>query len=124
MSEEQRSTEISNPILGSIKVFGMDPNTLFTVLGFAGVCIIGSFIWTHMADANAKDLAIAASNKEIAQTLKDSNKEIAQTLKDNQKETAGILREMARATREQNCLLAIDQAKRATMVEFCKRLAQ
>ena len=124
MSEEQKGVEISNPTLGSIRVFGMDPNMLFTVLGFVAACIAGSFLWTHMAEAGKNDAAIIASNKEVATALKESNKEVAAALKDAQKETASILREMARATREQNCLLAIDQTKRAQMVDFCKRLAQ
>ena len=124
MAEEQRGAEITNPVLGSIKVFGMDPNMLFTVLGFAGTIGIGTFLWFHNKEADARDAVQIKSTAEVAQVLKDNNKEIAQTLKESNKELANILREMAKSTREQNCLLAIDQTKRAQMVEFCKRLSQ
>ena len=113
----EQGVEISNPTLGSIKVFGMSPNTLFTVFTFVTSTAAAVFLYMHIDEAHG-------SGKEIAQAIQKSNKEMADAIKESQKETSSILREMAKNTREQNCLLAIDQNKRAQMVEFCKRLAQ
>ena len=117
MSEEQRGVEIENPVLGKLKVFGMDPNTLFTVLGFAITCVVAAFLWTHSSEA--KD-----AGKDVAQVLKESNKEIAQILKETNRETTQILKEMARANREQNCLLSVPLEKRQQMADTCRRIAQ
>lgn len=123
MAEETRGAEITSP-LGSIKVFGMDPNTLFTVLTFAGMIGLGVFLWFHNKEADARDLTQVKASNEVAQVLKDNNKEIAQTLKESNKELTSILREMARANREQNCLLAQPQERRQQMTDTCKRIAQ
>lgn len=121
---EQRGAEISNPVFGSIKVFGMDPNTLFTVLSFAGTIGIGVFLWFHNKEADARDAAQVKASNEVAQVLKENNKDIANTLKESNKELAAILREMARANREQNCLLALPPDRRPAMADTCKRIAQ
>ena len=113
----EQGLELSNPTLGSIKVFGMSPNTLFTVFTFIATTAAAMLLFTHIEEAKG-------GGKEVAQAIKDTNKENAAVARENQKETTSILREMAKATREQNCLLAIDQTKRAQMVEFCKRLSQ
>ena len=113
----EQGVEIENPVLGKLKVFGMDPNMLFTVLGFALLCLATYVLFTHSTEA--KD-----AGKEVAQVLKESNKEIAGILKETNRETTQILKEMARATREQNCLLSQPQERRAAMAETCRRIAQ
>ena len=117
MSEEQRGVEISNPTLGAIKIFGMDPNMLFTVFTFVMATAAAVFLFMHMDESKA-------SGKEAVQVLKESNKEIASILKETSRETNQILKEMARATREQNCLLSVPQERRAAMAETCRRIAQ
>ena len=117
MPEEKTGVEISNPTLGSVKIFGMDPNMLFTVFCFIASTAAATFLFIHM-DASAK------SDGVTAKALKDSNKEVADALKETSKETQQILREMARATREQNCLLSQPQERRAAMAETCRRIAQ
>ena len=120
----EQGVEIENPVLGKLKVFGMDPNMLFTVLTFATLLIGATLMWGHIKDADAKDAAVIKSNQEVATALKESNREIASVLKETQRETTNILREMARATREQNCLLSQPQERRAAMAETCRRIAQ
>jgi len=85
-----------------------------SVIGIAYICIMVS-----MHDANAGKEITA-----VAQALKESNKEIAAVLKETTRENVAILREMARATREQNCLLALPQERRQSMAETCRRISQ
>lgn len=117
MAEEQRGVEIENPILGKLKVFGMDANMLFTVFTFIAATAAAVLLYTHVVEA--KD-----ASKETAQALKENNREVAAVLKETQKEMTQILREMARATREQNCLLSVPQERRQAMAETCRRIAQ
>lgn len=125
MAEEQKTgVEISNSALGSLKVFGLDPNTLFTVLGFGLSCVVAAFLYTHSTEAKDNANETKATNKEVAQALRETNKDVAAALKESGRETTIILREMARATREQNCLLAVQQEKRAAMAETCRRISQ
>ena len=118
MSEEQKSVEISNPTLGSIKIFGMDPTILFTVFSLITTTAMLMFLYSH--DSNAgKELA------GVAQSLKESNKEVANVLKEQSKETTQILREIARATRESNCLAEFETARlKAQNRDLCRRLSQ
>jgi len=117
MAEEQKGVEISNPTFGSIKIFGMDANTLFTVFTFIASTAAAVLLYTHVSEA--KEVG-----KETANALKENNKEVAAVLKETQREMTQILREMARATREQNCLLSQPQERRAAMAETCRRIAQ
>ena len=117
MPEEKTGVEISNPTLGSVKIFGMDPNMLFTVFTFIASTAAAVLLYTHVVEA--KDVG-----KETAQALKENNREVAAVLKETQKEMTQILREMARATREQNCLLSVPQERRQAMAETCRRIAQ
>lgn len=104
---DQPGVEVSNPTLGSVKIFGADPNMLFTLLTFVLSCLIAWTLWTHTEDARA-------GGKEAAQVIKDSNKELAQ-----------VLREMTRAQKEANCLAQFDNAKdKARNAELCKRISQ
>ena len=54
----------------------------------------------------------------------NQGEEIASILKETSRETNQILKEMARANREQNCLLSVPLERRAAMAETCKRIAQ
>lgn len=107
MAEPTSGIEASNPTLGSIKIFGVDPNMLFTLLTFVLSSLTAWTLWTHTEEARA-------GSKEAAQVIKESNKELAQ-----------VLREQTRATREQNCLAQFDNAKdKARNAELCKRISQ
>lgn len=122
MAEGQNTAgaEVTNPLLGSIKVFGMDSNMinlLFTILAFGGIVGVCFMLFTHTTDA--KDIG-----KDVAKELKESNKEIAITLKESNKELAAVLRELAQASREQNCLLSMPPEKRAENAELCKRISR
>ena len=70
-----QGVEISNPAFGSIKVFGMSPNTLFTVFTFVTSTAAAVFLYMHIDEAHG-------SGKEIAQAIKASNKEMADAIKD------------------------------------------
>ena len=117
MEPTQKGVEITNPTLGSIRIFGMDANTLFTVFTFIASTAAAVLLFTHVGEAKE-------GNKETAQAFKENNKEVAAVLKETQKEMMQILREMASAAREQNCLLAMPQDRRAPNAELCKRIAQ
>lgn len=82
-----------------------------------GIVYIAVLITFH--DANAgKEIT------SVAQALRESNKDVAAVLREQNKESNAILREMARATREQNCLLALPQDRRAANAELCRRISQ
>ncbi len=111
-------TEVDAEIAGQkVRVKGSDVNMIFTVSSFIGIVLIGYVIYTHADDAKKSD-------KEVAIELRDANREVAKVLKDQQKEMTEILKEMARATREQNCLLSLPQEQRQRNSELCKRLSQ
>ena len=103
--------------LGKFKISSANMNNLMTVLIFVAVVLGGWQLWAHAGDAKE-------SGKAIAQELKEANKAVAQELKEANKEMTMILREMARATREQNCLLSVPQERRQAMAETCRRIAQ
>jgi len=81
-------------------------NTLATVATLFVTCFGVYILFTHQADARE-------GGKEVALVLKESNKELSE-----------VLKELARATREQNCLLSLPQEKRNENVELCKRIAR
>ena len=111
-------TEVEAEVAGQkLKVKGSDVNMLFTVSSFIGIVLIGYVIYTHADDAKKSD-------KEVAIELRDANREVAKVLKDQNKEMTDVLKEMARATREQNCLLSLPQEQRQRNAETCKRISQ
>ena len=111
-------TEVDAEIAGQkVRVKGSDVNMLFTISSFIGIALIGYVIYTHADDAKKSD-------KEIAIELRDSNREVAKVLKEQNKEISDVLKEMARATREQNCLLSLPQEQRQRNAETCKRISQ
>ena len=81
-------------------------NTLATMATLLLTCVVGWIIFTHSSEA------------------KDGLKEIAAELKVSNKELSEVLKEMARASRETNCLLAMPPEKRAENVELCKRISR
>jgi len=109
--------EASNPALGSIKIFGTDLNSFFTILGFIVGCIIATVLWTHHAD-------VQAGGKEVAKELKDANKEVASVLKESNREIAKVLGELAKQVKIKNCTDAIPATvttqQRALLVESCR----
>lgn len=125
MPDDTQSVDVSNPILGSLKVSGATVNTIFTVFGFVVTSLIAWVLWTHHADA--KDLG-----RTVAQELKEANKEIAQTLKESQKDVketnrdvSKALQDLAQAMREQNCLAQFPTPQeRAQNAELCKRISR
>lgn len=103
--------------LGKFKIFGADLNTFFTILSFIGLVLIGYVLYAHADDTRQTARAVGAE-------LKEANKEIADRLEKANDRTFEVLKEMARATREQNCLLSLPQDKRERMAETCKRISQ
>jgi type VI protein secretion system component VasK len=103
--------------LGKFKISGANVNNLITIISFVGVVLIAWTLYAHAGDAKE-------SGKAIAQELKEANKAVAQELRETNKEMTAILREMARATREQNCLLSLPQDQRQKNAEVCKRISQ
>ena len=111
------SVEVTNTPLGSFKISSANLNTLATLLTFILVCLIAYVLASHNTEAKE-------SNKEVAKELKESNKEVAQVLKETNRELTKVLNELARTTREQNCLLATPENRRAAMADVCKRISQ
>ena len=117
MNDDQQTVEVENSVLGKLKVSSANLNTLFTVLGFVLTAVTALFLWTHTVDA--KD-----GGKEVAQVLKESNKEVATVLRESNKELAKVLAELARAMREQNCLMLFpDPKQKSDNAELCKRIS-
>lgn len=115
-------TEVDAEVAGQkLRVKGSDVNMLFTISSFIGIVLTGYVVYTHAEDAKK-------SGREVAIELRDSNKEIARVLKENNQEMAAVLREMARATREQNCILSLPPSltpdQRRFSMEACKRNSQ
>ena len=92
-------------------------NTLATIATLIIVFLIGYIIFTHTLDAKE-------SGKEIAAELKATNKDTAIVLRETSKEISTGLKELAIAARESNCLLAMEQGKRAEAADLCKRISR
>lgn len=134
-SDDRHSVDVSNPLLGSLKVSGANVNTLFTIAGFILICILSVVLFTHQTEAKDNNKALAQvlkeANQEVAQALKDSNKEVAQALKDSNAAVTDAIKQMAieqrRANeigREQTCLLTLPPDRRTNAGDFCKRLSR
>lgn len=117
MPDPQLETVEADTALGKFKLSGANLNNLATFVSLIGIVLLCWVLYGHAGDARE-------GAKAIAQELKEANKEIAQSLKDSNREMTGILREMARATREQNCLLSLPQDQRQKNADLCKRLSQ
>lgn len=119
MAEETNGADVAVEIAGQkVNLRNVKSlNTLATIATLIVVCLIGYMVFTHTADA--KD-----NGKEIAAELKAQNKETAAILKDANRELSEVLKELARAAREQNCLLSLPQEKRIENVEICKRISR
>lgn len=115
MSEE--TIEASNPTLGSFKVSSANLNSLFTVLCFALLCLIGWVLYAHAGDTKENGGA-------VAKELKEANKEVAAALKDSNKEVSKVLSELAQAMRERNCLDSFQQEKRLENAERCRQISR
>ena len=123
-SDDRHSVDVSNPILGSLKVSGANVNTLFTIVGFVVTCILAWVLFTHQSEA--KD-----NGKALAQVMKESNQEFAHALKESNREVTEAIKQMAveqrRANeigREQTCLLTLPPDRRTNAGDFCKRLSR
>ena len=92
-------------------------NTLATLATLVIVCVIGYIIFTHTLDAKE-------GGKEVAAELKATNKETAMVLRETSREISLGLKELAIAARESNCLLAMEQGKRAEAADICKRISR
>lgn len=117
MADNPTGIEISNPTLGSMKVFGIQPSTLFMIFTFIMSTAAAVLLLLHVEETKA-------GGKEAAQILKESNKEISDALKESNKETQRILRTIAQSQREANCLNALPENQRAQQAAFCKRISQ
>lgn len=99
------------------KVSSANLNTIFTVLGFALLCMLCYGFVAHARDStdsvNRVAAELTAANKEVAVALKVANKELSDSLKD-----------MAQATREQTCLISFSQEKREGNAEMCRRISR
>lgn len=103
--------------IGKFKISGASLNNLATFATLIGTVLLCWVLYGHAGDAKEGAKAVAAE-------LRDANKEVAQALKESNKEISATLKEMARATREQNCLLSLPQDKRERQAENCRRIAQ
>ena len=97
-------------------------NTLATMATLIVVSVTAYMIFTHAGDA-------VANGKEVASELKAANKEAARDRKEANKEQADLLKELGRAAREQNCLIATGVAslppeRRLEAADLCKRIAR
>ena len=117
MAEDAQNIEVTNPVLGSLKVSSANLNTIFTVFGFILTALIAWVLWFHTGES--KD-----ANKAVAIELKEANHVIAVTLKESNKELGTALKELTVASREQNCLLSIPLERRQENVEMCKRISR
>lgn len=115
---EGESVEVTNPLLGTLKLAGSNVNTIATVCTLILVCIIAYVLSAHAGDA--KDGA-----KSVAAELKEANKEVASTLKESNKDIAKVLSELAQAMREANCLAQFTTpTEKAANADLCKRLSR
>lgn len=114
-------TEVDAEIVGQkLKVRGSDVNLIFTVAGFIIICLTGYVAYSHAEDSKK-------TNREVSIELRDTNREIAKVVKESQQEMVIVLREMARATREQNCILSLPPMaaeQRRVSMDACKRNSQ
>lgn len=103
MSDDVRLEELDATIAGQkLKLTGANLNTLFTVLGFIGICLIGYVLYMHTAESKEVQTSFVAAVKELT---------VAQ-------------REGTAAAREQNCLISIPEAQREAKADFCKRVTR
>lgn len=94
--EAQQEQELSaDTAIGKFAFKGSSLNTLATVATLIVVCLIAGIGYGHTQDT-----------KEISKDL------------------ANAMRDMAQATREQNCLLRFDQKDRQANADFCKQLSR
>lgn len=115
-------TEVSGEVAGQkFSLRSPEANMLFTVGGFMAGLFTLYMVWAHAEDGkkNIRELVIE---------IKETNKELANAIRDTNKENAAVLREMARATREQNCILSLPAGmtsdQRRVSMEACKRNSQ
>ena len=124
MGSEDQNVEVSNPILGSLKVSSANVNTIFTLFGFVLTCLIAWVVWNHQVEA--KD-----GEKNVAVVLKESNKEFVQALRESNTLVKEAIQQMSveqrRANeigRDQTCLLTLPPDRRTNAGDFCKRLSR
>src|SRR3990167_7752335 len=96
MADDTQNLEVTNPVLGSLKVSSANLNTIFTIFGFILTVLIAWVLWAHSGES--KDAI-----KTVATELKTANQEVAVTLKESNKELGFAMKELAMAAREQNC---------------------
>ena len=123
-SDDRQNVEVTNPILGTLKVSSANLNTIFTVFGFILTCLIAWVVWQHHAEAKDETKAVAA-------VLKESNKAIADALKENNAATVRAFEKMTEeqrkstdAIREIACLSDPSMRNRNDAREFCKRISR
>ena len=117
MPDQPLETVEADTAVGKFKISGANLNNLATFATLIGVVLLCWVVWVHAGDAKEGAKAIAAE-------LKEANKAVAQELKESNKEVTQILKEMARATREQNCLLSLPLDQRQKNAELCRRISQ
>ena len=81
--------------IGKFNFRGQSLNTLSTVATLIVVCLIAYVVYGHVGDT------------------KDTNKELV-----------GAIKEMAQASREQNCLMRFEMKERQERAEMCRTLAR
>lgn len=108
---------LEHPVFGKLAIASDKLNILATMANLmlsACLCVLFYFF--------AAD--VIADNRDRAQAKVKADAEIAKVLKENHQENAAILREIARATREQNCINTLPIEVRLKNQDLCKRLAQ
>jgi len=78
-----------------------------------GIVYIAVMVSTHDAAAGKGTDATVKAQEKVAAKLEETNKE-----------TLSVLREIARATRESNCINSFPENQRTGKAELCKRVSQ
>ena len=110
--------EVTNPILGSLKIASANLNTIATVVTLIVAGVMSWVLFAHAGDAKE-------SGKEVAKELKEANREVAAALNESNKEVSKVLYDLAQAIREQNCLAQFPTPQeKARNADLCKRISR
>ena len=93
--EQQQQELTADTALGKFNFKGSSLNTLATVATLIVACLVAFIVYGHSGDS------------------KDTNRELVSAIK-----------EMAQASREQNCLMRFDMRERAERADFCKQISR
>lgn len=114
----EESVEVTNPLLGSLKIASANLNTIATVVTLIVAIIMAWVLMAHAGDSKE-------GAKSVASELKEANKEVASTLKESNQAIAKVLQELSQAMREANCLAQFTTPQEKSQnADLCKRLSR